>query len=138
MSMVKDYEKNPNSYLLGICNVCQALLALINFGEAERIIECGMLDMGWWVWLHSVLGLNKLYYLYIKFHVFLVWPAMGSPNSRFSWTVSFRIWGNESLNSWTRCSRPQTIVVSFGISFPCDTLFLRFQMVSKVRAQTRE
>ena len=46
MSMVKDYEKNPNSYLLGICNVCQALLALINFGEAERIIECGMLHMG--------------------------------------------------------------------------------------------
>jgi hypothetical protein len=52
MSMVKDYEKNPNNYLLGICrqfdttNVCQALLALINFGEAERIIECGMLHMG--------------------------------------------------------------------------------------------
>ena len=42
------------------------------------------------------------------------------------------------LNSWTQCSSPLTIVWSYGISFPCSTLFMRFQIVSKVRAHTRE
>ena len=42
------------------------------------------------------------------------------------------------LNSWTRCSSPRTIVGGYGIAFPCSTLFLRFQIVSKARAQTRE
>ena len=54
-------------------------------------------------------------------------PVGGSLQTRSSLRLSALASGETcSLNSWTLCSRPRITEVSFGVSFPCSTLYLRF------------